>query len=77
MNEAMAYLGIGHNGLMGLVKRGVISPNQLSDFAPWRVSRSELDSEAVQTLVRLLKEKGRLPRGGSPLSQLTLFDDGN
>jgi len=75
MSETIAYLGVGHNGLLGLVKRGVISRNQISEFAPWRVSRAELDSEPVQSLVRVLKETGRLPRGGSPKNQLTLFDD--
>ena len=75
MNEAIKYLGIGHNGLLGLVKRGAISPNQLSEFAPWRVSRTELDSDRVQSLLRVLKKTGRLPRGGSPKGQLTFFDD--
>ncbi len=75
MKETTQYLGVGHNGLLGLVKRGVVSPNQLTEFAPWRVSRNELDSEPVQSLVRILKTTGRLPRGGSPKNQLTLFDD--
>ncbi len=74
MNEAIAYLGIGHNGLLGLVKRGVISRNQITEFAPWRVSRAELDSEPVERLIRILKETGRLPRGGSPKNQLSFFD---
>ena len=74
MNESQAYLGIGHNALLALVKRGVISPNQLTEFAPWRVSRAQLDSQTVQSLVKVLKETGRLPRGGSPKNQLTFFD---
>ena len=75
MNEAIAYLGVGHNALLGLVKRGVISRNQITDFAPWRVSRAELDSEPVPSLIRVLKETGRLLKGGSPKNQLTFFDD--
>lgn len=75
MNEAMSYLGVGHNVLLGLVKRGVVSPNQLTDFAPWRVPRAELDSKEVQSLVRVLKQTGRLPKGGSPKNQLTFFDE--
>lgn len=74
MSEAIEYLGIGHNGLVGLVKLGAISPNQLTEFAPWRVSRAELDSDHVKSLVRILKKSGRLPRRGSPKGQLTLFD---
>jgi hypothetical protein len=74
MNEAMAYLEISHNGLLALAKRGAISTNQITDFAPWRVSREELDSEPVQRLVQALKETGRLPKGGWPENQPTLFD---
>ena len=75
MNEAKAYLGVGHNGLLNLVKRGVISPNQISEFAPWHVSLSELDSAAFENPVKILKQTGRLPKGGCPKNQLTLFDD--
>lgn len=75
MSEATKYLGIGHNGLLGLVRLGAVSRNQITEFAPWRVSRSELDSDRVQSLVRFLKTTGRLPRGGSPKNQLTLFDE--
>ncbi len=76
MNEAAKHLGVGHNGLLGLVRLGAVSQNQITQFAPWRVSRAELDSDHVQSLVRFLKTTGRLPRGGSPKNQLTLFDDG-
>ncbi len=76
MSESTKHLGIGYNGLLGLVRLGAVSRNQITEFAPWRVSRAELDSDHVQSLVRFLKTTGRLPRGGSPKNQLTLFDDG-
>ncbi len=75
MSESTKYLGVGYNGLLGLVRLGAVSRNQITEFAPWRVSRAELDSDRVQSLVRALKTTGRLPRGGSPKNQLTLFDD--
>jgi hypothetical protein len=72
--QARDYLGIGYNGLMALVRRGVIHINQVTDFAPWRVPRAELDSEPVQALVKVLKTSGRLPpQAGSPQSQQQLF----
>ncbi len=74
-NEAMEYLGISHNGILGLERSGAISRNQITDFAPWRLSKKQLDSEHVQSLIRHLKDTGRLPRGGSPKGQLSLFDD--
>ncbi len=71
--QAREYLGVGYNGLMGLSRRGVIHTNQVTDFAPWRIPRQELDSEVVQSLVRTLKATGRLPAGGSPQAQTRLF----
>lgn len=72
--QARDYLGIGYNGLMALVRRGVVHTNQVTDFAPWRIKRAELDSEPVKTLVAVLKERGRLPpEGGSPKEQGRLF----
>ncbi len=74
------YLGIGYHGLTALVERGAIHTNQVTDFAPWRISRAELDSEIVQSLVAILKKTGKLPPkgessncGGSPQSQQKLF----
>ena len=66
MNQAQTYLGIGHSGILALARAGAISKNQITEFAPWRVSRKELDSEYVQHMVRVLKATGRLPKGGSP-----------
>lgn len=74
--QAREYLGIGYHGLTALIRRGVIHTNQVTDFAPWRLSRAELDSERVQKLVKLLKKNGRLPsEGGSPQRQQPLFPE--
>ena len=72
--QARDYLGIGYHGLTALVHRGAIHTNQVTDFAPWRISRTELESEHVQELVAALKATGRLPPGGgSPKNQRSLF----
>jgi hypothetical protein len=74
--QARDYLGIGYHGLIRLVRRGLIRTNQVTDFAPWRLSRSELDSEQVQTFVKTLKRTGRPPsEGESPEGQQPLFPD--
>ena len=68
--QAREYLGIGYNGLLALIRRDVIHTQQVTDFAPWRIPRAELDSEEVQKLVRVLKKTGRCPAGrGSPESR--------
>jgi alkylated DNA repair dioxygenase AlkB len=77
--ETRDYLGIGYHGLTALVRRGVVHTNQVTDFAPWRISRAELDSEQVQTLVAVLKRTGHLPteapERGSPRDQPLLFPE--
>ena len=73
MNATQAFLGISHNALLALTRMGAISKNQVTDFAPWRISRKQLDSEQVRQLVKVLKSTGRLPKGGSPKDQLSFF----
>jgi hypothetical protein len=74
--HAREYLGVGYHGLTSLIRCGAISTNQVTDFAPWRISRAELDSERVQRLVRALKKTGRVPsEGGSPQDQGSLFPE--
>jgi DNA invertase Pin-like site-specific DNA recombinase len=72
--QARQYLGIGYNGLLALIRRGLVHTHQVTDFAPWRIPRAELDSEQVQKVVRILKKTGRCPAGGgSPDSHESLF----
>ena len=61
--QAREYLGIGYNGLLALIRRGLVHTHQVTDFAPWRIPRAELDSEEVRKLVRVLKKTGRCPAG--------------
>ena len=74
MTQAQEHLGVSHNGLLALVRRGVIDPNQVTDFAPWRIARQEIESDEVHDMIKVLKATGRLPKGGSPKSQPGLFD---
>jgi len=74
MNQLQERLGIGHSAVLALARRGAITPNQFTDFAPWRVPSAQLEPEQVQRLVAHLKHNGRLPMGGSPKSPPELFD---
>lgn len=71
--QAADYLGISRKGLRGLVRLGALSHNQVTDFAPWRVAKDELDSERVRSLVRHLKRFGKFPRQGWSEEQEKLF----
>jgi len=76
--QAAEYLGISRNGLLGLIRLAAIDKNQVTDFAPWRISRTQLDSDKVQALVRFLKREGRLPRHPDPPEdQQNLFKGGS
>ncbi len=76
MNGASKYLGVSSIALRTLVERGLIRKNQVAEFAPWRVSRHELDSPGVRSLVATLKATGRFPpKEGCAKNQMTLFDD--
>jgi hypothetical protein len=51
---------------------GVLHNHPSIDFAPWKIARSEVESETVNDLVEFLKRTGRLPRrGGCPDAQLS------
>jgi DNA invertase Pin-like site-specific DNA recombinase len=74
--QAAQYLGISRNGLTGLLRAGAVHKRQLTDFAPWRISKAELASERVQRIVRVLKQTGRIPRElVSSSDQLPIFPD--
>ncbi len=74
-NQIKAYLQLSNNVLLALVRNGAIATNQVTEFAPWRVPREQLDSDQVKGLVRCLKTTGRLPKQrGCPDRQGQLFD---
>lgn len=74
-NQAATYLGISRNTLNVIAERGLITTNQVTSFAPWRVPCEQLDSEPVQSLVQALKRTGRLPKGGCSKGQKLIFDE--
>jgi len=58
---------------MALVRRGVVHTNQVTDFAPYRISRRDRLRGPVQSLVRALKSTGRLPPEGGAHSISSAF----
>ncbi|MBI4880694.1 MAG: recombinase family protein [Planctomycetes bacterium] len=73
--QAMSYLGVSRNTLRALIERGVLHNRQVTEYAPWQIAKSELDSKPLRDLISCLRATGRLPKGGSPTSQLRLFDE--
>ncbi|MEO6593534.1 MAG: hypothetical protein ABIP94_02135 [Planctomycetota bacterium] len=63
MNQVMQRLDLSHNGLLALVRLGLLDTNQVAPFAPWRIRPESLDSEALQQAVAQLAKIGWLPKG--------------
>lgn len=61
--------------MLAMARKGLISPNQVTDFTPWLLSREQLESARVQVAVRVLKDTGRPPKGGWPENHPGLFDE--
>jgi hypothetical protein len=45
MNQVQARLGISHNAALALVRLGLLAPDQVAPFAPWRVTHQQLASK--------------------------------
>lgn len=74
--EAARMLGVHPATIARLKELGAISPQQVTDFAPWRIDPEELDSERVQELIATFKRTGRLPtKGGWQKTGAGLFDE--
>jgi len=73
-DRAMEYLGVSRTALHALIARGAITKDQITDFAPWRFAKAELDSDEVQGLIGYLRQHGRFAKGGPPNGQGRLFD---
>jgi hypothetical protein len=66
------YLNVSRNALNTLVKAGLITTNQVIEFAPWEVHKEQLDSEAVQQALKNLKQTGFLFPDKNSSKQLSL-----
>ena len=72
--QAAAILGVSRHGLEGLFRIGLLHNYQTIDFAPWRIPRSEIDSEKVREAVRVMKKNRTLPKNwGCPSDESKLF----
>jgi DNA invertase Pin-like site-specific DNA recombinase len=72
--QAADHLGISRSGLIALIREGIVDKQQVTDFAPWSISKRQLDSAEVQRAVRSLKATGRVTaQGGCLDGQRSLF----
>lgn len=62
--EAKRYCGISDSTLMRLIKSNVLPANQIVQYAPFEIKKSDLDKDPVLTILKTLKKTGKLELGG-------------
>jgi len=73
-DQAAALLGISRNGIVGLAREGYLTIHQVTDYAPCRLLRAEVESEETRKAVEMIKKTGHVPpRRGCPDQQVALF----
>ncbi len=60
LGQAAKYLGVSQTAIKRLVAGGILEKRQVVPWAPWEISRSDLDSDRIRRIVAILREKGRL-----------------
>ena len=69
-------LGVSRHGVEALIQIKALHNYQITEFAPWRIPRAEVESDEVRRLVKILKETGRLPKDGlGEAGQRSLFPE--
>jgi len=60
LGEAAVYCEVSRTTIKRLVKEGLLNKEQIVPWAPWEITKSDLDSEEIQRILRTLKTTGRL-----------------
>jgi len=60
LGQAARYLGVSKTTIKRLVACGALNKEQAVPWAPWEISRAELESEKIKRVVTVLRETGRL-----------------
>jgi hypothetical protein len=73
---AAEYTNTSDTTIKRLVDAGLLKNEQIAPWAPWRIRRSDLDTEPVAGIVRRLRETGKLVLGGDTSGvQKRIFPD--
>jgi len=73
--QATKYSGVSDTTLMRLIKEKILAAEQIAPYAPLEIRRADLDSEPVSSILKHLRETGKLVLEGNPLAnQQSLFE---
>jgi hypothetical protein len=60
LNEAARLCGVSHRSLERLVEAGLLKREQVAPRAPWQIRRADLSAEPVQSILKRLRQTGKL-----------------
>jgi len=60
LGQAVKYTGVSDTTLMKLIKKQIVSCNQIAPYAPLEIQKTDLETEPVRSILAHLKETGRL-----------------
>ena len=76
LGQAAKYLGASPTTIKRLVAGGALPKRQIVPWAPWEITRSDLESDEIKALIEALHETGRLKIDGvNSQNQQRLFSD--
>lgn len=76
LGQAAKHLRVSRTTITRLVVGGVLGKKQVAPWAPWEIKRSDLDSDRIKKIVKVLRETGRVIIEGVDLEkQEFLFSD--
>jgi DNA invertase Pin-like site-specific DNA recombinase len=74
LNEAARLCRVSHRTIERLVEAGMLKREQLAPRAPWKIRRSDLETDPVRRILNHLHQTGKLTlEGGSTENQRHLF----
>jgi len=60
LNEAARLCGVSHRSLERLVEADLLNREQVAPRAPWQIRRADLSAEPVQSILKRLRQTGKL-----------------
>ncbi len=76
LGQSAQYLNVSGSTIKRLVASGVLKKDQVVSWAPWEIKKSDLDSDNIKRIIKVLHETGKLVvRGNGLETQMKLFND--
>jgi len=77
LNEAARLCGVSHRSLERLVEAGLLNREQAAPRAPWQIRRADLDAEPIQSILKRLRQTGKLvlPQGRTETQPALPFEN--